>query len=146
MGNGSADFANYIRHLTLTNFLCYFTSLSNHENPFRLLLQVLYNNNETQEQNQIKNIKSSLYSLKYPLNSNQGCREFAGPISASKRPGHIMYRRNSGGPLATCVGFDRRWNRTRSPAQDSPLKPDASATRPSHRSRTKVFFMTLYIL
>ena len=33
-----------------------------------------------------------------------------------------------------------------STGQDSPLKPDASATRPSRRSRTKSFIMTLYIL
>ena len=32
------------------------------------------------------------------------------------------------------------------PDQDLPLKLDASATRPSCRSRTKSFFMTLYIL
>ena len=31
--------------------------------PFRLLWLVLYNNNEIQEQNQIKNVKSSLHSL-----------------------------------------------------------------------------------
>ena len=44
-------------------FCRYFASLNNHKNPIRLHLLVLYNNNDIQEQNQIKNIKSSLYSL-----------------------------------------------------------------------------------
>jgi len=43
MVNGSVDFANNVRHLT-----------QNHENPFSLLLLVLYNNNEIQEQNPFK--------------------------------------------------------------------------------------------
>ena len=47
-----------------------------------------------------------------------------------------------GGTLATCARFYRRENLTRSPAQDSPFNPDACATRPSRRSRTKSFFMT----
>ena len=79
MGNGSAEFANNVKHLTLTSFCSYFTSLNNHENPLSLLLLVLFNNNEIQEQNQIKNIKSLLYSLKAPFG-------FASlwPISASQ--------------------------------------------------------------
>jgi len=44
-GNGSANFANNV------SFCSYFTSLNNHENPFDLLLLVLYNNNVIQEQN-----------------------------------------------------------------------------------------------
>ena len=48
-------------------FCSYCTSLNNHENPCRLLLLALYNNNKIREPNQIKNTKSSLYSLKYPL-------------------------------------------------------------------------------
>ena len=64
MGNGSAEFANNVKHLTLTTFCSYFTSLINHENPFSLLLLVLFNNNEIEEQNQTKNIKSLLYLVK----------------------------------------------------------------------------------
>ena len=50
--------------------------------------------------------------------------------------------RNNRGPLAICVRFDRSGNRTRSPAQESPLKPDSSAIQQSRRSKTKSFFMT----
>ena len=46
MGNGSADFANNVRHFTPTKFLHYFTSLNNHKIPSSLLLLVLRNSNE----------------------------------------------------------------------------------------------------
>ena len=59
---------------TQKTFCSSFTTLNNHETPFRLLLLVLYNNNEIQEQNHIKNIESSLYSLKYPLWVSRVCR------------------------------------------------------------------------
>ena len=49
MGNGSDDFANNVRDLTLTKFCSYFPSFNNHENPCRLVLQILYNKNEIQD-------------------------------------------------------------------------------------------------
>ena len=58
------------------------------KNPFRLLLLALYNNNEIEEQNQIKSIKSLLGLTR--LNTLYGCCELAGPISASKRYGHTI--------------------------------------------------------
>ena len=76
MDNGGADFANNVKHLTLTTFFSYFTGLNNHENPFRLLLLVLFNNNEIQEQNQIKNIKFLLYTRLKPFLVLPVCRPF----------------------------------------------------------------------
>ena len=69
-------------------FCSYFSSLNSHKNRFRLLLLVLYNNNEIEEQNQIKSIKSSLGLTR--LNTLYVRRELAGPISASKRYEHII--------------------------------------------------------
>ena len=63
MGNGSADFANNVMHLTLTNFLQ--LSLNNREKPFSLLLLVLYNNNEIQEQIQINSLNCVMIWLTY---------------------------------------------------------------------------------